>query len=556
MKCFSQTFYYSYPDWISEPLQHRSTGLGIADINQDGWDDIIIANGNDMERQNLCVYYNNGDGGFPTFPSWSSGDQDYHGHLSVGDINGDRLPDVAVSVFLGIDRFNEPGYVKVYYNIGTKLESFPSFRSADSMFTFSCALGDADGDGDLDLAVACGQPFGSNPNKTYSRVYYNNGNTIDTLPAWRSEELMSAMDVEFADMDRNGYLDLIFANNFGPNYIHLADDKGNICTSHSWASGDNDYYSNSIAIAHFTDDDYFDIVISSNHIHSGRGKFKIYEFDAAPIGQSSPDWCSSQYNYGSAIHAEDIDHNGYTDLFTGCWWSNVQLFLGNTDGLPYVPDWQSETYSVIEAYDLRDLDRDCIINISDTVMIITDSIHVFCLSHTNIEEINSISINDQIQFSDSEFCSVPGKSWISVKPVLKKGDSLFINYSISKCRDLIVSNWDENVGNYIFYYHQLPIKIFTYKSVSELNINVYPNPLNDKCKFKIESPVSSKTEIFIYDINGRIVQIIDDNFFYNGESIFTWEGKNNNGAAVSSGIYLYTVKYSNNYLSGKVLLIK
>ena len=51
-----QTVIFNHePDWISEPLGHVSTGLGIADINQDGWDDIVVANGNDIEPQHLCV---------------------------------------------------------------------------------------------------------------------------------------------------------------------------------------------------------------------------------------------------------------------------------------------------------------------------------------------------------------------------------------------------------------------------------------------------------------------------------------------------------------------
>ena len=50
--------YNSTPDWESNPNNDRATGLGIADINGDGWKDIIVANGNDMARQSLVVYYN------------------------------------------------------------------------------------------------------------------------------------------------------------------------------------------------------------------------------------------------------------------------------------------------------------------------------------------------------------------------------------------------------------------------------------------------------------------------------------------------------------------
>jgi len=50
------------PDWESTPAGHIATGLGLADIDNDGWKDMIVANGNDIQRQHLVVDYNNGDG--------------------------------------------------------------------------------------------------------------------------------------------------------------------------------------------------------------------------------------------------------------------------------------------------------------------------------------------------------------------------------------------------------------------------------------------------------------------------------------------------------------
>lgn len=554
--CYSKPYYNSTPNWISEPLQYRSTGLGVSDINQDGWNDIIISNGNDMARQNLCVYYNNGDGSFPLIPSWLSDDLDYHGHLSVGDINGDKLPDVAVSVFLGQNGFDEPGCVKVYYNTGTELEPLPSFRSADSMYTFSCVLGDADGDGDLDLSVAGGQPFGDDFKSTNGRIYYNNNFVLDTLPRWKSEEIMCAMDVEFADMDNNGYLDLIFANNFGPNFIYLADNAGNISKTCSWASYDNDYGSNSIAIADFYHDNYLDLAISTNPAHGGSGRYKIYNFKSAPIGQSLPDWTSELSIFGSAIYAEDIDHNGYTDLITGCWHGNIQLFQSDDNGLPKNPAWHSETISVIEAFALADLDCYCNINVADTIIVSSDSISIFYLNRSNIEKIQSIYLNDQALLDGLEFCSVAGKNWISIKPIVKCGDVIIVDYFISYCRDLIITNWDDNIGNYVFYNQSSTGIVYDYPTRYELGISVFPNPFNQKCTFKIKMPVSSNIEIFIYDLNGRFIKKINSFCASNTEFNYLWDGKNSSGNYVTSGIYLYSVKFSDYFLSGKVLLIK
>ncbi|UCF65812.1 MAG: VCBS repeat-containing protein, partial [bacterium] len=348
------------PDWISLASGHVATGLGIADINLDGWDDIIVANGNDIQRQSLVVYYNNGNGTFPTSPSWQSGDIDYHGHLAVGDINADNQPDVAVSVFLGPGGFSDPGYVKIYQNQGGQLETVPGYQSSDRMFTFSCALGDADGDGDLDLAVAGGQPYsiGSGPYQTYGRVYYNQNGIMDTLPAWQSQVTMGAMDVDFADFDNNGYLDLAFAAHLTPNYIFLANSSGQLHTAPDWSSQDVSYYANSLTIAEVDQNNFPDLIISDNNQLGGSGKFKAYFFDSAPPIWSMPNWLSGYGGYGSAVLASDLDINGRPDLLAGKWWGRVELYADSAFTFTRTPIWTSAPTSVIEAFVLRDVDKD------------------------------------------------------------------------------------------------------------------------------------------------------------------------------------------------------
>ncbi len=89
------------PYWISGDHQNVTTGSAFADIDNDGWLDFVVANGNDIERQGIAVYYNNGDGTFPSYPNWTSKDIDYHGHLSVGDINHDGWNDCCRIGYMG-----------------------------------------------------------------------------------------------------------------------------------------------------------------------------------------------------------------------------------------------------------------------------------------------------------------------------------------------------------------------------------------------------------------------------------------------------------------------
>ncbi|RPH35587.1 VCBS repeat-containing protein, partial [bacterium] len=242
------------PNWISTDGDF-STGAALVDINQDGWLDLVVANGNDIERQHVVVYYNKRDGTFPTVPDWQSGDIDYHGHIAVGDVNGDGLPDVAVSVYIGAGGFNERGYVKLYMNQHGTLESIPSWRSGDSLYTFSCAFGDANGDGAPDLAVASGEAY--NHHAEQDRIYLNGGGRLDSLPSWKSHQPAYSYDVGWGDFDNDGRLDLVFANEHGPNvmYKNYGDSIG---TVPYWQSADPSQYANSLALGDLNNDGYLD----------------------------------------------------------------------------------------------------------------------------------------------------------------------------------------------------------------------------------------------------------------------------------------------------------
>lgn len=551
--------FHATPDWISQALGHYATGLGIVDINMDGWDDLVVANGNDMARQNVVVYYNNQSGSFPTAPSWSSSDIDYHGHLAIGDIDGNGFPDVAVSTFLGPGAFNDPGYTKVYFNYNGQLESLPGYITVDRMFTFSCALGDADGDGDLDLAVAGGQPYstGIGPYQTYGRIYYNQAGVLDTQPGWTSQVMMAALDVDFADMDNNGYLDLIFACHLTPNYIFLADSIGQISTTPCWSSQDSSYYANSLTVARISDDDYLDLIISDNYQLGGQGKYKAYFFNQPPAGSSMPSWYSSTGGYGSAVLAADLNDNNRPDLIAGRWWGRIDIYLDSEYSLSSTANWWTNTNSVAEAFALKDINKDGEFQKYQQMIVQLDSIHAFDLRETILEEIISVQVNDQPLSPGLDFCFVPGASWISTRQPLLVGDTISITYSASYKQDLVVSNWDPTIGNFLFYNQKAPNLVNDPEnSIQEFIITVYPNPFNSNCRIAFSLLQNVDVHLSIFDGLGRRVKQLVNHTLEKGQHTFIWDGTNDQHQSLSSGLYFYQWRSGSIQKTGKLLLLR
>jgi hypothetical protein len=501
--CFksqSQSIPYPFsPDWESTPAGHIATGLGLADINGDGWKDMIVANGNDIERQHLVVYYNNGDGTFPLLPDWQSDDIDYHGHLAVGDINKDGWIDVAASVYIGASGFGESGKVKVYYNEGGELEGTPSFESY-SFYTFSCALGDADADGDLDLATTGGEPYSSLFD--VGKIFYNRNGTFSENPGWESSIPFGSLDLEFGDLDKNGFPDLIFISEETPNYIFLADDNGNISDSPSWLSSESENYINSVDFGFIGEFKHPGIMMTGNSQLGGDGKVRLYTFPSGVPATSAASWMSDPFGYGSGIILSDINLDGLSDLIYGGWWLPVKIHLAQNSVFETVPVYTSSTNSVVEAIQIADLDRDGI-EVTTVEFVISGNGHsLLYLEKQLVENILSVQMNGK-DVNESFWCHVPNKNWISFNDNLQAGDTVSVQYEYSNAGDMVVTNWDSSEGNYIFYYDSSTGISTNVQSGNEFTVSIAPNPAREKLLLTIVATDQCSSQISIMDLPGK-----------------------------------------------------
>ena len=86
--------------------------------------------------------------------------------------------------------------------------------------------------------------------------------------------------------------------------------------------------------------------------------------------------------------------------------------------------------------------------------------------------------------------------------------------------------------------------------------NAYPSPFNPVTNIDIAVPESGLMQFAIYDILGRQVFEHKQTFANPGHYRFSWSGKNNHGSSLSSGVYLLTVQFEENYYKQKLTLLK
>ena len=430
-----------------------TTGGAFADINGDGHLDMVVANGNDILRQRVEVYYNDGAGNFPTTPQWTSGDIDYHGHLAVGDVNGDGRLDVAVSVFLGAGGFGSKGRVKLYMNTGSALESMPSWSSSDSFYSFSCDFGDADGDGDLDLAVATGEPYYGAPDR--NRIYYNTGGVLATSPGWQSNVLDHSMDVSFGDVDGDGDLDLASATAKGPTRVFFQGPGGMATAAGFTATDNNNQNGNSVNWADTDADGYLELAVTDNNqLSGGTGNFKIYDNVLGNL-QGTPYW-SDFGGYVSAAALADLNLDGMPDFAGGIWWGGVWIYLNNGGSFPTNKNWESTENSVAEAIFFGDVDE-------AGLHVVTGEVHAtnggrtYYVDHAPVHALAQVRV-DGVPLATNQYGADLEDGWIAVDRNVT--GSVSIDYTYSTSLDLGLTNWDQSIGNLVFKRFTVPWAAF------------------------------------------------------------------------------------------------
>jgi hypothetical protein len=84
----------------------------------------------------------------------------------------------------------------------------------------------------------------------------------------------------------------------------------------------------------------------------------------------------------------------------------------------------------------------------------------------------------------------------------------------------------------------------------------YPNPFNPITTITYQLPKKSKVILQIFDILGQVIKILVNDVQPAGVKSVAWDGTNNIGKKVNSGVYFYRIKTDDFLQSKKLLLIR
>jgi hypothetical protein len=83
----------------------------------------------------------------------------------------------------------------------------------------------------------------------------------------------------------------------------------------------------------------------------------------------------------------------------------------------------------------------------------------------------------------------------------------------------------------------------------------FPNPFNPSTRIQFTLPVKGNVSLKIYNVAGQLVKTLQDGVMDAGSHEITWDGSNNLGANVASGVYFYKINAGDNYENMKKMVL-
>ncbi len=557
----------------------QGSGIAWGDYNNDGFEDVFLTG--------RGLFRNNGDATFTDVSEDVGIEIDDHSRFSV---TGVAWADIDNDGYLDVCRVGDVGYDnRLWRNNGDTPGASGTFTdisaSAGILTVPTIGIkpiwGDYDNDGFVDLFFSNGAPlvflFRNNGNRTFSDV---------TVAAGLYGPYGGG--AEWADYDNDGDLDLFIAPDGDKNYFFENRGDGTFMevTEESGLNRvvDNTGSRGSVVWGDYDNDGYLDlyeaIVRQSNYLYKNKGDGTFMNVTAEAGSEALEDSLGD----GLAVAWGDYDNDGYLDLYL-VGMSDIDnlpdhLFRNNGDGT--FTDAATEAEVGAEGnwgiawcdYD-NDGDIDLILStFNGSIRLLKNNGNLnnwlqIRLSGTlsnragigakvimvseNLSQMREVSGGSGL-FDQS---SLPVEFGLGLDAIV---DSLIIRWPsgiVDTYTNIDVNQFFTAIegDTIITAIDDIPLDRHSVPVNFQLFQN-YPNPFNSTTKIRYDLASNGKVKIKIYNLLGEEVMTLVDATQVTGTYEVLWNGKNDKGGDVASGLYLYRIQAGNFVQSKKLVLLR
>ncbi|MCP4581809.1 MAG: T9SS type A sorting domain-containing protein [candidate division Zixibacteria bacterium] len=551
---------------MAEPLNVTdldfTCGVGIVDLDGDGYSEIIIAShlGADrLYRWQYGAYEEMGD------EYGLSTDSDNHHNICLTDIDKDNLPDFFIT---GDPGYSNHGHLYLNYGHPPFDEVAESYNVADVREMGSAFFQYTP---DSELAVLCGGNLMVRQGQTF----------VDITDGSGLEDIENVLTPMLCDFDGDNDDDLFVAGNHTSHQCRLYRNNGDTTFTDISGNTNEDGFpiGQGATVGDIDNDGDFDIYISS-----GFGSNTLWENDGTGYftnitGQSN----TGVYGYTRAAAFGDFDNDADLDLFVNRATDYNMLFLN--DGTGVFTDCSQES-NVMDNYNgagcaTSDLNNDGQLDIV-AVNYVYDPAQVLINQNQNGSFLkirlygaypNTMALGAIVKLYGLNSSDPPEEVLIGTRqiqslstmysfsdPIIHFGTGDYENLRvIVTFNSLAVVELDDILPGQVIDIAESPTSISDL--VLELpddimNINAYPNPFNNSINIEISGGSSGCYDLEIYDLLGRSVRTGKIRVAASSKASFTWDGNNDSGQPLPSGIYCIRVASGQTRTNTSITLLR
>ncbi|MBN1504324.1 MAG: T9SS type A sorting domain-containing protein [Candidatus Eisenbacteria bacterium] len=86
--------------------------------------------------------------------------------------------------------------------------------------------------------------------------------------------------------------------------------------------------------------------------------------------------------------------------------------------------------------------------------------------------------------------------------------------------------------------------------------HIFPNPFNPVCTIRYDVPSAGRVSLEVYDVAGRVVRVLTDDWKAPGTHVETWDGRNDDGEPLPSGVYVCRLESGGVFAMRKTVLLR